>query len=283
VHNSLLDLEEILARASAPEGDPSPAPRALLVFAHPDDVALALGARIARFHDAYLLVVTDGAPHSGVDSHAHGFSSWQEYRDTRTRELTAMLSLAGLGHIGRETFDIPDQEACFRLPELTRRLAQRIHAVKPELVITHPYEGGHPDHDACAFAVHHACALADGAGSPRAAVVECAFYHAGPDFLETEVFLPAPTPVPEIDRDLTPREQSRKRERMECFVTQRTTLAQFPCDAERFRIAPQYDFTRPPHPGRTLYDHFPWGLTSDRFCRLASDATHELCHEMERA
>jgi LmbE family N-acetylglucosaminyl deacetylase len=273
----VLDPQDILARASAPEGDPAPMPRALLVFAHPDDPALALGARLARSRDAHYILVTDGAPRDQVDSRARGFSSWMEYRDARERELTAMLSLAGLGKMSRESFDIPDQEASFCLAELTHRLAQRIRAFLPEVVLTHPYEGGHPDHDACAFAVHHACALAGESSQP--VIVECASYHAGPDVIETEMFLSAPTPVSENVRALTPREQSRKRERMECFVTQRTTLAQFPCAAERFRIAPDYDFTRPPHPGPALYDNFPWGLTSGRFCRLAADADRDLLQE----
>lgn len=271
------DPRQILARATAPESDVSPAPRAMLVFAHPDDETIAVGARIARLKDAHFILVTDGAPRNPADSRMHGFASWEDYRDTRARELTAMLRLAGVSQMSRESFDCPDQESAFHLPQLTRRLAQRIHAIKPEFVLTHPYEGGHPDHDACAFAVHHACALAD--GDPPV-ILEAAFYHAGPDVLESEAFLPQPSPTPEIVRVLSPREQSRKRERMDCFVTQRITLAQFPCAAERYRIAPHYDFSRPPHPGPTLYDHFPWGLTSGRFCRLAVEANRELREEV---
>jgi LmbE family N-acetylglucosaminyl deacetylase len=256
-------------------------PTVLLVFAHPENATIALGARIARFRDAHYILVTDGAPRSEMDSLTHGFSSWKEYRDARARELTAMLRLAGLGHMSRECFAIPDQQACFRLAELTRWLAQRIQDIQPEIVLTHPYEGGHPDHDACAFAVHHACALAHCAEKSQPVIVEGAFYHAGPDVIETEAFLPAPTPVSETVRPLTPREQSRKRERMDCFVTQQTTLAQFPCDSERFRIAPDYDFTLPPHPGPTLYDNFSWEMTSGRFCRLAEDASRHLRQEQE--
>lgn len=275
-----LDPRQVLARAIAPENDPSPAPQAMLVFAHPDDETVALGARIGRFKDAHFILVTDGAPRNRADSRMHGFASWSEYRDARARELTAMLRLAGVSQMSRECFDIPDQEAAFRLAELTRRIAQRIHAIQPQLVLTHPYEGGHPDHDACAFAVHHACAAAN---SVPPIVAEAAFYHAGPDFLESEAFLPRPSPLPEIVRALSPREQSRKRERMDCFVTQRTTLSQFPCAAERYRIAPHYDFSSPPHPGPTLYDHFPWGLTSGRFCRLAAEASRELREEVPGA
>lgn len=269
----------MLARATAPEGDPAPAPRAMLVFAHPEDETVALGARIGRFQNAHFILVTDGAPRSQSDSRMHGFASWTDYRDARARELTAMLRLAGVSQMSRECFDIPDQEAAFDMAGLARRIAQRIHAIQPEVILTHPYEGGHPDHDACAFAVHHACLLADGSSGPQPLIVEGAFYHAGPDVVETEKFLPAAAPAPEVVRVLSPREQSRKRERMDCFVTQSNTLAQFACAAERFRIAPHYDFSHPPHPGPTLYDHFPWGITSGRFCRLAAEANRALREE----
>jgi LmbE family N-acetylglucosaminyl deacetylase len=278
-----LESRELLACATAPEGDRAPMPRALLVFAHPDDETVALGARIGRFHGAHFILVTDGAPRNQADSRSHGFPSWVEYREARSRELTAMFRLAGLGQMSRERLEIPDQEASFRLAELTRRLAHSIRTFRPEIVFTHPYEGGHPDHDACAFAVSHACALAAGDSGAQPLIVECAFYHAGPNVMETEAFLPSEAPPPEMIHALSPREQSRKRERMACFVTQRTTLAQFACETERFRIAPQYDFTRPPHAGPTFYDHFPWGMTSGRFCQLAEEAARELRKEVARA
>jgi LmbE family N-acetylglucosaminyl deacetylase len=278
----------ILARATAGEGDPSPAPRALLVFAHPDDETVALGARIGRFLNSHFILVTDGAPRNQADSLAHGFPSFVEYRAARARELSAMLQLAGVGQMSRECFDIPDQEVSLQLPEFARRLAQRIREVQPQVVITHPYEGGHPDHDACAFAVHQACALAAAGSGPQPLIVEAAFYHAGAHGIETETFLSLPSPllgtgpVPEVVHALAPAEQASKRERMACFVTQRATLEQFPCLAERYRVAPSYDFARPPHPGPAFYDHFPWGMTSGRFCRVAAEAMGELREEMRR-
>ena len=60
------------------------------------------------------------------------------------------------------------------------------------VVLTHAYEGGHPDHDAVAFAVHRA------ARRTSAAVVEMPFYHAGPDGVARQVFA-MPT-LPRIDR-----------------------------------------------------------------------------------
>jgi LmbE family N-acetylglucosaminyl deacetylase len=53
-----------------------------------------------------------------------------------------------------ETLGIPDQAASLGLAGLARRLAVQLAASGAEVVVTHAYEGGHPDHDATAFAVH---------------------------------------------------------------------------------------------------------------------------------
>jgi hypothetical protein len=55
----------------------------------------------------------------------------------------------------------------------------------------------------------------------------------------------------------------------DCFVTQRCVLDQFPIDRERFRQAPCYRFTAPPHEGRLFYEYFDWGMSGARWCALA--------------
>ena len=54
---------------------------------------------------------------------------------------------------------LPDQESAFHLSAICRSLGDLFRAERPEIVITHAYEGGHPDHDAVALAVHNACSL----------------------------------------------------------------------------------------------------------------------------
>ena len=44
-----------------------------------------------------------------------------------------------------------------RLEDLVDRCAGLIGALRPAVVITHAYEGGHPDHDTLALAVRLAC------------------------------------------------------------------------------------------------------------------------------
>jgi len=261
-------------------------PRLLVIFAHPDDEVLAAGGRLERFRESRLLCLTDGAPENGADSRAHGFETLQAYRDARCGELAAALRLGGLPEgcaeplrLGGISARVADQRAVFHLRALTTAVAREIELYRPEAVLTHPYEGGHPDHDSCAFAVHTAVRLVR--GTPPPAILEAPFYHAGANGMETGSFLGdgATTSVDLGLRrvcELSPVERARKRERLDCFVTQRETLAQFGIEREQFRIAPVYDFCRPPHPGRLLYENFAWGATGEQFRALAASALQEV-------
>jgi hypothetical protein len=55
---------------------------------------------------------------------------------------------------------------------------------------------------------------------------------------------------------LTPAEQGLKRAMFSSFPTQARVLQWFTLYTEKFRIAPQYDFTQPPHDGELLYERF---------------------------
>jgi N-acetylglucosamine malate deacetylase 2 len=114
-----------------------------------------------------LLHVTNGAPRNLLDARAAGFVGWQDYAAARRQELLAALRLAGIEATRTVQLGMPDQEASFRLVELAAALAAKFSALRPEVVMTHAYEGGHPDHDATAFAVHTACALVSGAAVSR--------------------------------------------------------------------------------------------------------------------
>lgn len=242
----------------------------MIVVAHPDDEVIALGARLPRFRDAHLVHTTDGAPRNEQDSRAAGFSGWEQYRDARQAELQQALCEAGLPSLSRECLGFADQSSSFHLCKLTRVLSQRIAQHRPEVIITHPFEGGHPDHDACAFAVHHAVAAAQKRNLPAPLIVEAAFYHAGPEGIVTGEFLPGDSTA-HCEYLLTAEEQERKQRELACFTTQQQTLGSFRTLTECFRIAPAYDFTRP-HAGAVLYDNFPWGITSPRFRELAEEA-----------
>ncbi len=270
----------MLTRIAAPASSPLALPRLLLVFAHPDDEVLAMGGRLERLANSRLLTLTDGAPVNGADARQHGFATLAHYRAVRRAELLAALVHAGLlPDIAPEfPYAVPDQTASHHLTSLARAIAAEITAFQPEAVLTHPYEGGHPDHDACAFAVHAAVRLAAAATfSAPVPIVESPFYHAGDHgSMATGTFLPAPNTASLLIQELTPTEQRNKGARLACFPSQAETLAQFGVDRELFRLAPSYNFTRRPHAGQLFYERFPWGMTGDGFCELASRALADL-------
>jgi hypothetical protein len=77
-------------------------------------------------------------------------------------------------------------------------------------------------------------------------------------------FLPG-DPEEEWTLRLSAGERGRKQRMLAAFVTQRETLASFGTEVERFRAAPAYDFTLPPHAGLLHYEQFGWGCTGEEW------------------
>jgi LmbE family N-acetylglucosaminyl deacetylase len=246
----------------------------LMVVAHPDDEVIGLGGHFARLPELRIVHVTDGAPRDLRDARAHGFEEARAYALARRKETHAALHLSGIAPENLLSLDLPDQEAVLHLPWLSQRLAAIISEVRPRFVLTHPYEGGHPDHDATAFAVHAARAALGPSRVPDLAVVEMAFYHLTAQATDYQRFLRDPA-RPEAKITLDPASAARKQRLMACFPSQAPTLAGFRTDIERFREAPAYDFTVLPNGGRLQYE--AWGLGQGRdWLRHARSALDEL-------
>jgi LmbE family N-acetylglucosaminyl deacetylase len=245
-----------------------------MVVAHPDDEAIGAGAQLPRLNGLTMVHVTDGASRKPHDAERHGFATAAEYAFARARELERVMMLAGIPVADRFCLGLPDQEAALHLPRVARALVRLFMERATEIVLTHSYEGGHPDHDAAAFAVHAAVALLRREGLDIA-IIEMPFYRADGDGWAVQRFAPAPAAGETV---LAPgdRDRAMKRQMLAAHRTQAEMLALFDAETERFRIAPANDFSALPNGGHLHYERHDWGMTGARWLHLVEAASREL-------
>lgn len=252
-------------------------PKVMIVAAHQDDESIGAGARLCTLSDAWVVHVTDGAPANPGVLARNGFDSREEYAEARRKELNAALDIAGVLPEHRLCLNYVDGEASLLMVDLVLRLADLIDNIRPDIVITHPYEGGHTDHDATAFAVHLACGLLRRENVRPPAVMEMTSYYRSDNRRIVHDFLPHKAADKErrvivLDEEL----RARKRQMYQCFATQRSVLNSFTTEIERFRPAPRYNFTLPPHEGELNYERFGEPYRGHRWRRDAEQALADL-------
>jgi len=244
--------------------------RLLVVAAHPDDETIGAAGLLRRARDPWVVHVTDGVPADPRLRKGLAADDPEAYRLTRRAELDAALDLAGVPLSARLRVDLVDQEVALCLVRATSALRAVFERVAPAWIVTHPYEGGHPDHDATAFACRYAREL----GGIDAHLVEMTSYHARDARLVTGEFLGESRPVVTVEHDAALRD--RKRAMLDGYVSQREILGPFGVQRERFRMAPRYRFDAPAHRGTLHYESLGWPMTGARFADLARIALAEL-------
>ena len=245
----------------------------LFLAAHPDDETIGASAALGRIRGSVVVYLTDGAPHdSSLWSSFRG--SREEYARTRRKEAESALGLAGVPPQRIFSLDAADQDSIYDVPVLVEKLIKIARWFQPAILLTHAYEGGHPDHDCAALVASIAkrCLERDGL---RLQVLEMTSYHSRNGQCETGEFLPAlhgRDRSAELTIHLSPEERQRKKEMLERFASQAAVVQSFRLDPERLREAPDYDFTRPPHEGPLWYELMGWPLTGQRWRELAAQA-----------
>jgi LmbE family N-acetylglucosaminyl deacetylase len=230
----------------------------LVVAPHPDDETIGAGIWMHRHRHTNLTIVqlTDGSPRDLKFARDAGYSSRGDYAAARREELLSALTEAGISSTQLRTFDYVDQELHLHVQELVGRLTTLIETLRPQLVLSPAYEGGHPDHDTAAFIV-----AAARSRCPTFRHREYRLYHAwleGQDTATLDVtmdardFLPCPH-IPTEYQFLCSEEQQRKERMFAAFSSQSHVLREFSLTEELFRDTPTYDFRLPPHEGMILY------------------------------
>ncbi|HEV2719159.1 MAG TPA: PIG-L family deacetylase [Thermoanaerobaculia bacterium] len=211
----------------------------LVVVAHPDDVTIGAGGMLTALvavEDVHVVQLTEDA--------------------ARADEARRALLFANVNDV--RTLGCPDQEAVYYVRELTEQLRAIIEELRPSTIVTTAYEGGHPDHDACAMIVQ-----------TLGQAIEMPLYHA-----RNGSFCPLQFADGRdgIIINLDDEQCSRKRRMLECYTAPREELATIPIVTERFRVAPCYDFSLPPHAGALWYEILGFPIDGATWRRAAADA-----------
>lgn len=246
---------------------PKPSPQILILAAHPDDETIGASLLLSRFPQSTVVFVTDGAPRDTRFWSAGVNGSREAYAETRREEAFRALAHAGVPRQKIFWLGGVDQEAVFYIGSLAENFAKLIAQVRPEIVITHAYEGGHPDHDAAAAIA--TIAISSLVSSPL--MLEMTSYHALNGRCITGEFLTS-EPSSEKCFELSSGDRDRKRQMMDEYASQRLVLENFTIDCERLRLAPEYNFSNPPHSGKLWYECMGWPMTGERWRDVANVA-----------
>ena len=254
-------------------GEGAPSLRVMVLAAHPDDETLGAAGLLSRIRDPWVICLTDGSPRDQRFVPAAAPVSRSGYAKRRRQELRAALGLAGVGADRVLHLDVPDQDAALAISKLVNRLAVLMRGLRPHLLITHGYEGGHPDHDTAALAARLAAERLEREGGSAPALAEMLSYRLHGDHLVADRFLPAATDRWTVMLRLTPRERRLRHQMLACYATQTATLGPLPERPwERYRPAPIYDFLVAPHAGLLLYERHGFALSGERWRELAREA-----------
>ena len=217
----------------------------LIVVAHYDDEVIAASSRLGV--DCRILHVTDSGPRNSKYFTRACFDSREAYAAHRRVEMLRAVALAGVTEAQCDVLPVADQEATRNLGFLAAEIRRRLVGV--DTVLTHAYEGGHPDHDACALACQVAVTTQVREEAP--------FYHAERGGLVAGEFIGG---CGDTQR-LTLEQQARRARMFAAFESQKHVFDRFPLDRESWRAAPRYDFLSPPHPGTLYYETRELGFT----------------------
>ena len=263
-----VDLNRLLSRKRGKAG-------IVCVSAHPGDEVIAMGGSIIDWKNPRFIELSNGSPSDLDRALQAGFECRDEYARARQRDFEKALHQAGFDEDRVISLGYEEGEISENLAAITMSLAGALHETRAEVIVTHAYEGVHPDLDATAFAVQCACALLENDGISAAIRIEAAGCHEIDGGLVIGKFLTEhETESATIRLDAS--KQRLKRAMLDCLATQQDALQNAEINWETFRIAPVYDFTKAPREGILDYERNDSRMTGRRWRRLAAEALRVL-------
>ena len=223
--------------------------RILVLIPHPDDEAAGCAAAItrARGQGAEILgaYLTSGVPAPEL------LWPWQRKHQPRRivrrrREAQWAAEMLGLEMASYQT--IPTRTLRTALEGTHDLLTRLIRHHEPDVLWTPAYEGGHQDHDAASF-------LASTFRHVLTVWEFSEYNFAGGKVRSQEFFSPNGT---EKQIVLTTNEQRFKRAVLRTYRSERNNLSHILTQREVFRPLAEYDYRRPPYPGKLFYQRFDW-------------------------
>jgi N-acetylglucosamine malate deacetylase 2 len=282
--SQLSSAQQALAWLVAPTGNRENLSRALFLAAHPDDETIGGSAVLNRLSDVFIVYLTDGAPRDARFRSPHVRGSRDFYACVRAEEAACALAIAGVPAEQIAFLGGVDQESIAEVPLLLQAFVKVVREFQPSVIITHPYEGGHPDHDTAALIAQLATSPALHQGATAPGLLEMTSYHLADGKRLIGEFLPAESSpaVSSVTLKLTSEERAKKARMLGSYVSQWHILSEFPLEPERIRVAPGYDFTQPPHSGPLWYEYLDWPLSGMQWREAAGKVLevygHLPCH-----
>jgi LmbE family N-acetylglucosaminyl deacetylase len=254
--------------------------QAVLLVAHPDDETIGASVCMSRLRNCTVVFLTDGAPRDPALRSPRASGSRVRYAQMRHDEAIAALALAGVTPDRILFLGGIDQEAVHEIAILAERLAALLPQIQPDIIITHAYEGGHPDHDTAAVVANLFNKMLARESKTAPALLEMTSYHLRDGRCVTSEFLPRNWGQgfgeEELTLQLSAEERARKEQMLSAYVSQQLVLKGFSLCPERLRPAPAYDFTNPPHPGKLWYEALGWPMTGERWREIAAGSLANL-------
>jgi N-acetylglucosamine malate deacetylase 2 len=229
--------------------------RVLVFVAHPDDETIGCGVLLQRLPSALVVFAVDGAPPGyGFE---RKFGELLNYSEQRFKEAASALSFTP--NCSFQRLKSPsgayfhDRRLFAELEQAATSLLVIAKQFSPEAIVSHAFEGGHIDHDACSFLASHA------ASTLSVKCFEFPLYWQNKNGQDT--FQQFRNPQEGII-SLRPSsaEIAIKHKMLAEYKTQGDVVAAFSPEIERFRPVPSYDYA---HPAWSMKYPGPWRRRHD--------------------